>query len=388
MGCITCINDSSTIKFVKKTSLTTSKFFQDDSVNITNVLCSNNNISNISVSIKHQPSQDNDDKNNSTNINTLVSSPSLFLIKSQNSILHKLSSYDNENENDNGNDNNDNDVTSPYSIIKQPSSFTSSKVFISFYKSSIYLDNQNPIPFDQVTLYKNTMIDSKGKVITKEKDKLIFFEFGNEQNDLDKNENNNIDNEHNEIDYNIEDETITNHQFNICYMSKSGMFYLNDIPSGNGVFYKLQQKIQLPKKGRIILTFSNIYYKIKTEDIDNINNNYKNKVSKITITCIKKDSIIKKYVFNSAGVQYFKMGRSVDCDVMIDNKEVSRVQLTFIYQDNIWNIYEGLFDNILNKHIPSTNGTWIQIEDSIRLIDGLILKTGQIIMEIKTEDEH
>ena len=112
------------------------------------------------------------------------------------------------------------------------------------------------------------------------------------------------------------------------------------------------------------------------------------KVSKLTITCIKKDSIIKKYVFNSAGVQYFKMGRSVDCDVMIDNKEVSRVQLTFIYQDNIWNIYEGLFDNILNKHIPSTNGTWIQIEDSIRLIDGLILKTGQIIMEIKTEDEH
>ena len=49
------------------------------------------------------------------------------------------------------------------------------------------------------------MIDSKDKVITKEKDKIIFFEFGNEQNDLSKNENNDIDNEHHEIDYNIED---------------------------------------------------------------------------------------------------------------------------------------------------------------------------------------
>ena len=384
MGCITCINDSSEIKLVKKSSLTTFKFFQDDSLNVSNVLCSNNNISNISFSIKHKHSQENEDKNNSTNINTLVSSPSPFLIKSQHSISHKLSSYD---DND---DDNDNDITSPYSIIKQPSFFISSKVFISFYKSNIYLQNQNTIPFDQVTLYKNTMIDYKGKVITKENDKVIIFEFGNEQNDLSKNENNinnDIDNEHNEIDYNIQDETISNHQFDICYMSKSGLFYLNDIPSGSGVFYKLQQKIQLPKKGRIIFTFSNIYYKIKTENIDNSNNNYKNKVSKLTITRIEKDNVINKYVFNSAGIQYFKIGRNTDCDIMIDNKEVSRVQLTFIYQDNIWNIYEGLFDNILNKHVPSTNGTWIQIEDSIKLTDGLILKTGQIIMEIKIEDE-
>jgi hypothetical protein len=37
------------------------------------------------------------------------------------------------------------------------------------------------------------------------------------------------------------------------------------------------------------------------------------------------------------------------------------------------------------KQIPSTNGTWIQVNESIKLTHGLVLKTGQVIMDVKIQ---
>ena len=126
-----------------------------------------------------------------------------------------------------------------------------------------------------------------------------------------------------------------------------------------------------------MIFFSNFYFKVKTEI--NENNN-----SLLTLTFIEEDNTHQEFLFNSSETPHFKIGRGLDCEISIPSNEVSRVQLTFIYENNAWTIYDGSIEENL-KQIPSTNGTWIQVNDTIKLTHGLVLKTGQVIMDVKIQ---
>ena len=371
MGCINCLKDSSKTSFITNRSLT--KPIPEDIANYF-TFQSPKNVHSKPLTVKMCLTQETACKSKNTlSLSTTIQSFPLN-IQHQPSLQkdsYSVSSYDSE-------------IHSSNSILKKTSQILDGKLFIDLYRSVSVSQEEMNQPFEKLTFYKNIMFDSNGKIINKENKKIISYSFGNDtsvhinytsecEDNKEKQDNSNKK----VLDYIIQDKTILPHQFDIYYMAGNGSFYLKDVSTGSGVFYRLQRKEVLPEEGKFIFTFSDIYFKVKTK----IN---ENKNSLLTITFIEDDDTHQEFIFNSSKTKYFKIGRGIDCEISIQNNGVSRVQLTFIYENNAWTIYDGSVEENF-KQIPSTNGTWIQVNDTIKLKHGLVLKTGQVIMDVKIQ---
>mmetsp|Transcript_16474 Transcript_16474/g.27971 ORF Transcript_16474/g.27971 Transcript_16474/m.27971 type:complete len:218 (+) Transcript_16474:820-1473(+) len=79
------------------------------------------------------------------------------------------------------------------------------------------------------------------------------------------------------------------------------------------------------------------------------------------------------------GERSILMGRTPDCDIKINDKLLSKVQSHIkveFYSDNSfkWVLFDGAV-----KGKPSTNGTWLYINDDMKLYDGMVFKANQTI---------
>jgi pSer/pThr/pTyr-binding forkhead associated (FHA) protein len=70
----------------------------------------------------------------------------------------------------------------------------------------------------------------------------------------------------------------------------------------------------------------------------------------------------------------FIIGRSQDCDVIIDDNMLSRFHCSIEYRDDKWYITDGYIDN--NNIKKSTNGTWIYAFEDTLIKDKMIFKAN------------
>jgi hypothetical protein len=68
------------------------------------------------------------------------------------------------------------------------------------------------------------------------------------------------------------------------------------------------------------------------------------------------------------------IGRSKDCDVIIEDKMLSRFHCTIQYRNDKWFITDGYIDN--NNIKKSTNGTWIYALEDTLISNGMIFKAN------------
>ena len=77
------------------------------------------------------------------------------------------------------------------------------------------------------------------------------------------------------------------------------------------------------------------------------------------------------------------IGRTPDCDVKINDKLLSKIQshIKLSYSGGMkakdWILYDG------SKGKPSTNGTWLYINEDSILTDGVVFKANQTIFSCK-----
>mmetsp|Transcript_8404 Transcript_8404/g.16739 ORF Transcript_8404/g.16739 Transcript_8404/m.16739 type:complete len:134 (-) Transcript_8404:2200-2601(-) len=75
-----------------------------------------------------------------------------------------------------------------------------------------------------------------------------------------------------------------------------------------------------------------------------------------------------------------RIGRMVDCQVRIDDSELSRYQAVIRYEDGVgWAIYDG------DGTKASTNGTWLFLEEQFELRPGFVFKAGSTLFKVKSE---
>ena len=70
----------------------------------------------------------------------------------------------------------------------------------------------------------------------------------------------------------------------------------------------------------------------------------------------------------------FIIGRSQDCDVIIDDNLLSRYHCTIEFRNGKWFIIDGYIDN--NNIKKSTNGTWIYAFEDTLIKDKMIFKAN------------
>jgi len=94
------------------------------------------------------------------------------------------------------------------------------------------------------------------------------------------------------------------------------------------------------------------------------------------------------YEYNMKEMDYGKkqmlMGRTPDCDVRINDKLLSKTQchISLFYQDDNnfrWMLHDGCNGK------PSTNGTWLYINEDMKIYDGMVFKANQTIFSVSME---
>jgi len=86
-----------------------------------------------------------------------------------------------------------------------------------------------------------------------------------------------------------------------------------------------------------------------------------------------------EHMFN--GQREILIGRTPDCDIKVNDKLLSKVQSYVKLQveaDGSWQWV--LHDGVRQK--PSTNGTWIYINDDLPVFDGMVFKANQTIFSV------
>ena len=82
----------------------------------------------------------------------------------------------------------------------------------------------------------------------------------------------------------------------------------------------------------------------------------------------------------------FTIGRSQDCDVIIDDNLLSRYHCTIEFRNGKWFIIDGYIDN--NNIKKSTNGTWIYAFEDILIKNGLIFKSNNNLFICSLENNN
>ena len=242
--------------------------------------------------------------------------------------------------------------------------------------------------------------------IRKKKNGITFFGFlsssSKSQNEKDSDSDNLIDFALNSSILDEFKEKIPNPLFAINYNSELNDYYFNyckkkDIKLPSLILIKLDKSFIITKKE--VINISSFYFEIEAES------------NKITITKMESNTqgtIKEKLTFNAQTVSEITVGRSKDCTISIDSKQLSRVNFTIKYfkiklkdilkndasnNKNIyfqmidkdvseeslirfWKLYDGSIDK------ASTNGLWLFSNNSYPIYDGFTIRLGRNKIQI------
>jgi len=229
---------------------------------------------------------------------------------------------------------------------------------------------------DKVSICKNKLFSEINNYEVYKEDSYINFSFGN-INKLNKNllndNNNNKLNIKKSIDYNLDDNGINFHQFNIELLNND--FYIKEGNESNGIFLKINKKILLDYNKLSCQSYKNYIF------IDN--KNYLNLEVNVELNILFIYYNNKKYLYNPLLLSCFKIGRSKDCNLIINSNGISRVQMTIKYnkERKEFYLYDGNINDENNEQIFSKNGIWMLLNDKLKIENEMILKTGNIKMK-------
>ena len=109
----------------------------------------------------------------------------------------------------------------------------------------------------------------------------------------------------------------------------------------------------------------------------NLNKEYNNNLN-LKILC--KGKIIYDPINFQPTKSAIRIGRSLNCEVVVEDKVLSRIHCTIVYRKNIgWIIRDGVYNKNKDGSIemkPSTNGTWIYALEDTPIYEGMIIKSN------------
>ena len=166
--------------------------------------------------------------------------------------------------------------------------------------------------------------------------------------------------------------------FQIKYNKKDNEFYLKDLGHGFGTFVKIFNWVEI--KNNFLISIGENYIVItlgldNDDLLDENNNNINNENSENIINLkIFSGNIRHGNLSFSPKQSPFIIGRSQECDIIIEDNMLSRFHCSIEFRDDKWFITDGYIDN--NNIKKSTNGTWIFALEDTLISNGTIFKAN------------
>jgi len=181
----------------------------------------------------------------------------------------------------------------------------------------------------------------------------------------------------------LEDSSVGAQHCLIKYNREKKKYYLQDLGEGSGTFIKIEKELEL--KSGYIISFSDSHMLIHTRDPDlqlpsdeEQKHLQEDKKGNITIKFLDGPKVDQVFRFKAED-KVIKIGRMNDCQIKFDDNNLSRYQCTFKYFNNSWHIIDGF------RTKPSTNGTWLLVDNTIEVSHEMIVKIGQTLFRIEVE---
>lgn len=188
------------------------------------------------------------------------------------------------------------------------------------------------------------------------------------------------------------DERFIGKHFQIRFNPEDMIYYLKDLGHGFGTFIKINNWTLI--KNNLLLNVGENYvvFTLGIEDDLLMSESYANKNPK------EYENMLNIKIF-SGNIKHgvlsfvpskspFTLGRSPDCEILIDDSMLSRIHSTIEFRDGDWYINDG---NALDRESvkKSTNGTWIYAFEEIPIEDKMTFKANHnlFICKVKQNQE-
>ena len=175
------------------------------------------------------------------------------------------------------------------------------------------------------------------------------------------------------------DERFLGKHFQIRFNPNDLKYYLKDLGHGFGTFIKITNWIEIKNNFLLNIGENYIVFTIGLEDEMIMSENYSNKKQS------DYENLLNVKIFSGDvkhGVMSFSpnkspisIGRSPDCDILIDDNMLSRTHCIVEFKNNKWFIQDG-FVNEKGEVRKSTNGTWIYAYEEIMIFDKMTFKAN------------
>jgi len=151
--------------------------------------------------------------------------------------------------------------------------------------------------------------------------------------------------------------------FVIEYNAANCQYLIKDEGDGTGTFVKLSDP--LPLQSYYILSFGSTHMTVIVEE------------TKLTVKFIEGPKAGQSYVYSNLK-EVVRIGRMQDCSIKFDDTSLSRYQCSIRYLNNTgWTVIDG------DGSKPSTNGTWLFLDDYFAIETGMTFKAGMTLFLVR-----
>ena len=185
--------------------------------------------------------------------------------------------------------------------------------------------------------------------------------------------------------------------FQIRYDSDNKLYYIKDLGFGFGTFIKLTNDIKL--KDNFLINIGETYIvfslnqnendtEINNSNLENENNELENDKNTINIKVFSGDEKCDNYNFDFFSNPTILIGRNAFCDIIIEDKMLSRVHCSVFFIDSEkedergWYLKDG---NLSGK--KSTNDTWFYSAEETLIENDMIFKTNHNLFKCIIQKE-
>lgn len=237
---------------------------------------------------------------------------------------------------------------------------------------------------------KHGLENSLVKKTLKEKGErnIVYFGFQREE-DLNSNPN---------IDYllypkeDFYDNKFIGKHFQIRYDTNDKLYYIKDLGFGFGTFIKLTKTQKLKDNFLINIGETYIVFSLnqnENEDLEKVSENDEKELNSINIKVFSGDENCDNYNFNCLSNPTILIGRNSSCNIIIEDKMLSRVHCTVFFinsekeEERGWYLKDG---NLEGK--KSTNDTWFYCSEETVVEDNMIFKTNHNLFKCIIQKEQ
>jgi hypothetical protein len=164
-------------------------------------------------------------------------------------------------------------------------------------------------------------------------------------------------------------------------------YHIIDLFSGIPTFYKIQTETMLLNNSVINIGDSYVYISFFKNDAENFDNDKKEEMINIKIFN-KLGQLIHDPINFQQSKSIIRIGRSSNNEIHVSDATISNTHCSIQY-DNVvgWTIRDGYCPkSVASLYTPSSNGTWLFLNNKCKISNGMIFKSGNLLFEAEIED--